>query len=501
MPSLGKVLTPDQFPFAGPSYLLPSPVMDAQRSINLYPEPGIRGSKTQLGLTGRPGYAPFSNISGPTIGHSLFAGSGRLFAALGTHAYEIKNDGTAITDYGSGLGTLAYPTPMIANGTQLLLCDPGVGTVFSLNPGTPALDAEFSGIALEYLDGFYISIAVGASLAGSNPNQINASTNGDGTSWPALSYVIRTGAADYTIQLAVLGGLLYIFGQKTIEIWYDAGNNIFPFARVANGQLNIGCLAAASVVKFTNTILWLGSDGTGYGQVYMMQGQNPVKVSNPAIEFMISFFANAFATQDALIYSKAYGYTEAGHTFYVLNICNSSYETVWSLVYDLSTGLWHERMWGAIVPTGFASVPNYGATLPNFVCDEKSGQIWYQSINYPNDGGSGNAIQYQRVSPHVGQSGKAVAYSDFTLDMDPGASLSAGTIQPILDYSNNGGRTFCGFDYPMQQAYDEGFPDGFQRFFAKQLGRSRDRVFSVTITDAANLIRISSAYLTARELE
>lgn len=490
------LLTPEQFPFCGPSYLLPSPVMDAQRSINLYPESGIKGSKTQMGLTGRPGFAAFSNISGPTVGHSLFAGAGRLFAALGTHLYEIKNDGTALTDYGSGLSSLASPVPMIANGTQLLACDKAAGKVFNVNGGGPSLDLVFNGSALEYLDGFYISIAVGASVAGTNPNQVNVSANGDGTVWPALSYVIRTGAADYTNGLAVLGGLLFIFGQKTLEIWYDAGNNIFPFARVANGQVNLGCLAPDSIVKFSNTILWLGSDETGYGQVYMMQGMNPLKVSNAAIEYMISTLG---PSQLDLVFSKAYGYQEAGHIFYVLNLCDANYQTTATLVYDLTTGLWHERAWSTIVPTGFSSVPDFGASIPNFVCDELSGKIYYQSIQYPSDAGA--TITYTRTAPHVGSENRAFKYPRFELDIDPQATGSAGTIAPVLDYSNNGGRSFLGYNYALAQNYDQAFPGGFQRFYARQLGRSRDRVLKVSITDSTNLIRIANAYLTAEPTE
>ncbi len=499
MPGPRAQLVPaDQFPFVGTSYLLPSPILDCQRSINLYPEAGTRGSKTVLGLTGRPGLATFGDPSsgGQTIGHSLYAGAGRLFAAIGTHVYEVKNDGTALTDYGTGLGATAYPTPMIANGTQLLICDPGQQKVFNVDPGGPVLTQVFSGIALEYLDGFYISIAVGASLAGSNPNQINASTNGDGTSWPGLSYVIRTGAADLTIQLAVLNGLLYIFGQKTIEVWYDAGNNVFPFARVANGQINIGCLAAASVVKFANTIMWLGSDQTGYGSVYMMQGMNPVKVSNPAIDFMISFLASS---ANALIYSKGKGYQEDGHIFYELSLCNSSYQTVARLVYDLTMGLWHERAYTTVNPTGFASVPNFGATIPNFVLDESSGKVFYQAITYPSDSAAVDIV-YTRTAPHTGGQNQWYNYSRFTLDLDPQADGAAGTLAPILDWSNNGGKSFRSRNIAMAQTYDTDGAGESQRFFAMQTGRSRDRVFKVSITSHTDLVRIANAFLNARLL-
>lgn len=481
----------DQFQFCGPTYLAVSPVLDAQRSINLYPDPGIASSKSRMGLTGRPGFRLFSAGHG-TVGHSLWAGNGRLFAALGGHVYELDNFGGDVTDYGPGLNVgTPSPAPMIANGTQLLICDPVLHRIFNVNPGGPSLDLVLNGNALEFLDGFYVAIASGASLAGVNPNQINASANGDGTTWPALSYAIRTGAADLTIQLAVLNGLLYIFGQKTIEVWYNAGNAIFPLARVNGGQINLGCLASASVVKFSNTILWLGSDQTGYGQVYMMQGMNPLRVSTPAIEGIIA---------NASPFAKAFGYQEAGRAFYQLDLCNTSYQASQTVVYDLTTGLWHERAYvngTGIYPTGFASVPNFGAAIPNFVVDGQSGKVYYQSIIYANDGGAGKPITYTRTAPHSSNQNQWIRYPRFELSMDPQATGAAGTIAPILDYSNNGGKSFLGRNYAMARAYDQGTEGGFQRFYALQLGRSRDRVFKVTIVDDTNLIRIVNGYLTA----
>ncbi len=475
------------FQFCGPSNLAESPVIDCQRSINLYPTPGLASSKTHMGLVGRPGLSVFGDPSGGAKGHSLWAGNSRLFAAIGQNVYEVNSSGGVITNYGTGLTNLGpYPTPMIGNGTQLLIVDSFFASIFNVNPGGPSLDLVFTGTALEYLDGFYIAIAFGASLAGTNPNQINASKNGDGTTWPALSFAIRTGTADLAIQLAVLNGLIYIFGQKSIEIWYDAGTSPFPFARVNGGTINLGCLAAASVVKFSNTILWLGGDDRGYAQVYMMQGMNPVKVSNPAIESML---ATANVTSK-LFNSKAYGYQEAGHTFYVLQLCNGTSNTMQTLVYDLTTGLWHERAYGALIPTQLACVWNYGTTsVGNFTLGEATGKIYTQSVSYPNDDGA--AITYTRIAPHVGTQNKWFKYPRFELDGD------IGTAAPILDYSNNGGRSFLGYNYPMTQAQDQGAPGTFKRFFALQLGRSRDRVFKTTITDSTNLIRIANAYLTA----
>jgi len=150
-------------------------------------------------------------------------------------------------------------------------------------------------------------------------------------------------------------------------------------------------------------------------------------------------------------------------------------------------------VYGAILPQHFASVQNFSVNIPNYVCDEKSGKIFYQSINYASDAGS--QITYTRTAPHASNENKWIKYPRFELDIDPQGS--PGSIAPVLDYSNNGGKSFLGRNYAMAQAMDEGTEAGLQRFFCAELGRSKDRVFKVTITDDTNLIRIANAYLTA----
>ena len=484
------------FPFCGPSNLSISPVIDAQRSINLYPEPGMKGSKTGMGLVGRPGLSAFMTLPASPA-RALWAGDNKLYAVGGGNFYQIGSGGTISTNFGAMAGSAAIgPAYIQANGTQLLVCDPSAGTIFNANNVGPAMNAEFSGVALEYLDGFYLAIATGASLAGGNPNQINSSAFGDGTNWapspgPLPNFVIRSGSADLTIQLATLNSLLYIFGQKTTEIWYDAGNATFPLARINGGTLNIGCMSAGSVVKFQNTILWLAADSNGYGKVYMMNGTTPQPVSTPAVEYLISLQAAA-----NLPIAWAYGYEEAGHVFYVLNFPAEGYAgfAFYSLVYDVTSQLWHERSWNteSLWPCCFASVPGFNSDGPNFVGDGYSGKIMFQGVGYPSD--LGTAINYVRTAPHISDSNQWVKYPRFELDCDIGSA------QPYLSYSNDGGRNFSSWSYPMMQSPPQGNPGGapeLKRFYALQLGRSRDRVFRVSITDSANLIRIASAYVTA----
>jgi hypothetical protein len=66
---MGRTLTQEEFPFCGPTYLAISPVLDAERSINLYlyPERAPNGAnpKSLIALIGTPGLsAPVITLPG-----------------------------------------------------------------------------------------------------------------------------------------------------------------------------------------------------------------------------------------------------------------------------------------------------------------------------------------------------------------------------------------------------------------------------------------------------
>jgi hypothetical protein len=484
-----------EFQFVGPTYLLPSPVLDAQRSINLYPEPGIGSSKAILGFTGRPGLTLFETLPNSPV-RALWAGNDRLFAVGGRHVYELSAGGGIVTDYGSmgGSGSLQAPCRFVQNGGsaafQLGVLDSSAstltGNMFNVNPVGPALNAVFNATDMEYADGFQVCIANGNSLnSAGNPNQINSSNFGDLTTWQALNYVIRTGNSDLVNGLAWLNAMLFIFGAKTTEVWYDAGNLGWPFVRVNGGQINLGLCSTFSIAKFYNTVVFLGADDTGFAQVYMMQGMNPTRISTAAVEYLISQQGNLFT-------ARAYGYQEAGHTFYVLVFP----QTGFTIVYDLTTGLWHERTYASALPWCFASLANFGfgSGGQNFVGDYNSGNIYTQSIQSPSD--NGTAIAYSRTAPHVTDGNQWHKYNRFEVSM-PGSNSGGGCPAPTLDYSDDGGQTFGGRTIALQQAQNSarGVSSSMRRFFATQLGRSRDRVFKLSISDSSNLIRIANAYL------
>jgi hypothetical protein len=292
---------------------------------------------------------------------------------------------------------------------------------------------------------------------------------------------------------------MWVFGLKNTEVWYNAGTQPFPLARIAGATLNIGLLAQNSVVKADNSIFWLGQDERGYGSVYRSNGLSAQRVSTWSMDFLIN---TVFPTNIA--FARAFAYQEAGHLFYVLSMPGASGgATSGTIVYDITTGQWHERVYrdpsshqlSRILPDCVASLgfvlggSAYGSGSPGiYVGDYASGNVYLQSIGYPSDNSA--PILRARVAPHISDANRWIKYPMFTLDADIGSAV------PVLTYSNDGGRTFANGTgtYSLNPSNNQ-TPGGFARYYQRQLGRSRDRVFQVTIIDGSNLIRLINAYI------
>jgi hypothetical protein len=492
-----RTLTDQEFPFCGPSLNSQlTPLVNFEQSINLYPELSPRG-KSGIILQGRTGLsAPINPALNGAI-RMLFGGNGRLFTVGGTHFYEIDPvSGAIIQDYGAMPGDAApaatSPCTMFGNAIQSLVWNQNSSQIYFVNTGGFTMISEFNAFALEYLDGFFVAIATGASLAGANPNQVNVSNFNDGTTWNALNFVIKEGSSDAINGLANVNNLLWIFGQKNIEIWYNAGNPLFPFARVNGGTLNVGCMAPASIAKANNTVLWLGSDERGFGVVYMSQGIGYKRVSTNNIEQQIYLLSNGGLSPG----TNAFTYQFYGHVFYVLNIPQGGVGM--TLVYDLTTDMWHQRgFWNGSqnivdLPFCFASVqkspiPN---VLGNYVGD-KNGNIYFYTFSHSDNG---TLISYERICPHIqGGRNRWIKYPWFEVD------AAIGSANITLNYSNDGGRTFLTLSRP--DATIAGSNDlargAFQRFRWRQLGSSRDRVMRVVVKSNSQSVTLINGYLGA----
>ena len=311
-------------PILGGAYTARSVNAADNRMVNLFPEIVPEGGKEPAFLQRCPGLRLEATVGeGPIRGMWKFGDF--LYVASGGKLYRVDGNFSATE---LGLINGSGPVSMSDNGIQLFVaCNPDA-FIYNASTGVFAqvTDPDFPGaVSVGYLDGYFV-------FNEPNSQRVWVTSLLDGTSVDPLDFASAEGNPDDIVSLVVDHREVWLFGNNTIEVWYNAGLADFPLARIEGAFMETGCLAPYSVAKLDNSVFWLGSDARGNGIVYRNKGYNAQRISTHAIEWQIQQYG---VLSDAIGYS----YQQDGHAFYVLTFPTAN--ATW--VYDVATGLWHER--------------------------------------------------------------------------------------------------------------------------------------------------------------
>lgn len=457
-----------RFPnFVGPTYVSQSRVADAEELINHYVEVmETPGAKAQFVLYPTPGVDAFATAPEAPV-RGLFVTAGRCFAVLGHVLYEVASTGVL-----TNRGTVVYdanPVTMQANGdagNELFITSGDHGYI--LNLGTNVLtEVLASGATMGgFLDGFFLALDATTST-------LQISNLLDGMTWSPSQIAQRTAGADRWVSMIVAHREIWLFGTKTSEVWYNAGTAPFPFAPIPGAFLEHGILAPFSVSQLGSSPMWVGQTKDGAGIVYQANGYNAQRVSTHAIEFAVQ----GFETLDDAI---GWTYQDQGHSFDVLTFPSAGA----TFVYDAATQLWHKRaFWNTDTALFEAYRPQFHAYAfgKHLVGDRSVGAIYDMAITKGSDVG-GAAVRRMRRAPHLVNEQTNIFYKEFTIDLETGLGLPAGQgVDPTVMFrmSRDGGRT-----YGPERWVSAGRQGQYrQRVCWNRLGRARDAVFEITMSD------------------
>ena len=311
-------------PILGSAYVARSVNAADNQMINLFPEVVPEGGKEAAFLQRAPGLNYLTSLgAGPVRGLWTFGSYG--YAVSGTTFYRIDSDFNAVA---KGIVTGTGQVSMVDNGTQLFIAAGATGYIY--NAGTDVFaqitDPDFAGaVTVGFIDGYFV-------YNQPNSQKFWVTSLYDGTSVDPLDFASAEGSPDNLVSLIVDHREVWLFGQNSTEVWYDAGLPDFPLSRIQGAFIEIGCAAPFSVAKLDNGVFWLSSDARGRGMVFRSNGYAGVRISTHSVEWQIQQYADI---TDAV----AYTYQQDGHSFYVLNF--PSADITW--VYDVATQAWHQR--------------------------------------------------------------------------------------------------------------------------------------------------------------
>lgn len=478
-------------PFVTETYQHRSPNVSASQTLNLYPELVGADSKgaarVDAILIGTPGTEVFSDIEALAPSTNCrglhYTADSRLFGVYGPNLIEIDSNGSPQIK-SSSLGTLSSIASMSDNGKDLIIADGQNLYVFNLandTLSTPILPFT-NPSKVGYFNQRFFAINEGHENGDptiSTKNRFYWSDLNKADTWEDLSFASAESSADPIIAFEVRQDDIWFFGPRSYEAWRTSPNPNLPVQRVSGSATEVGCGAKNSSTTIAENIFWLGSSSAGTNQIFMTNAYSHRRISNHAIENILNDSGDR--TEDAIGFS----YQENGHVFYVISFITLNK----TFVYDIATDMWHER--GTRDPllnivNRWEPVFSVFAFARVVVGDSKNAKVLRLSLNKYEEW-DGRPIVRQHQSPIYWEDLRILVHRRFLLDIATGVGLQTGQgsdPQVMLQYSDDGGHTWSSERWTSIGKVGE-YKD---RASWRSLGRARERVYRVRITDPVSVI-------------
>lgn len=302
--------------------------VSSQECSNWYVKNEGEGALSSQVLVGTPGL-----ILTATSGMDNQINRGAL--TMSSEPYFVNGDGLVRLESDETLTKLGAidaggRVSMATNGDQLMILIPGgSGYIYtkSLDTLVEITDPDFTANGapqqVVFIDGYF--------LITTDSKKFIVSAINDGTSYNALDFGTAESSPDDIVAPIVFRNQLFIGGSTTLEGFDNVGGAGFPFQR--NGLfIDKGVAAPFSVSSSNDTFLFVGGGERESAAVWAFEGNTVTKVSNPAIDALLSDLSG-----DDVSNISSWSYASNGSYFVGFNLPAKT------MVFDSSTGKWHER--------------------------------------------------------------------------------------------------------------------------------------------------------------
>ena len=409
-------------------------------------------------LVGCPGLKSWGSVTGLIRG--MWTLGGALYVVAGSALYSVDAAGSA-TNRGAVTGN--GRVSMAASATHLAIATAGTGYYYTVAGGLVAItDTDFlPATFVDFQDGFFVWTA-------GNGSVFFLATLADPFSFIATDTGTPSARGDALVVAIVSHRNIWLFGTETIEIWYNTGNDDFPFSRLQGTTREKGIAAGATVIRVADALAWLGNDG----KVYRSRGHQIEVISTKQLEQKFQGLAleTAFATT----------YVDSGHEFYCLNFPEGG----GTFVSDFATEKWHERDSQNSISESLGrwraahTLEVYGK---NIAGDSQNSNLHEISLETYDE--RGLEIEGIVTFPYVHKERLLLFFYMLEIDMETGVGnvVTPGDDPKVmLRISDDGGRTFKARTLVKPLGKLGKYLTRIRWF---RLGSSRTRVFQVLISD------------------
>lgn len=428
-----------------------------QQTINWYPKAESPDSKSQLTLQFTPGLTKITTVGTGPGRCNMKVWGGDLYGISGNTLFKMDTS-NVITTIGT-LNTSAGWCVIAVGRTYLMITDGTNGYTYNGSTFAAISDVDYPDDATHcaYLDSRFI-----VNDAGTDQFYISAAE--DPTSWAALDFASAEASPDNIFALDTTTKDLYLFGDDTIQVYYNSGNQDFPFDPYPN-TIEYGIHAKYSLTRDDNGLYCLAQKIGGGLVVVHIQGFSGRIISDPDITWTINQLST---TSDAI----GAIYDMEGESYYILTFPSADF----TLAFNLQTGFVHRLKSYGI---GRHRALAYGALGGKQYCMDYSNAKLYELdfSKYTEDGG---VIERYRRSQVIHNNNHRVIYDEVVIDIDAGVG-NGDEAAPVIQlrYSDDGGNTWSSWiDRSMGAVGVYG-----TRCIWRRLGSSRGRVFEFRVTD------------------
>lgn len=330
------------------TYQSHSKPLSASRVVNMFSERQVEDARPKAPnpLWGAAGTGQFAVCgNGPVLGFTVM--NDLVYAVTGEGLWQVNPDGSS--HFLGAAGPSPNGVSIANNGITIVFVDGFAGWTYTptLPPAAPATvkqitDAEFTaGNAVAFFQTYFVFSERNTGKPNlSNPTYPDPTDgrtfflspqnwNGSDPFDPTLR-AVKEASSDLLVTVYMLRQQLMLMGEKTIEVWYNAGTAppAFPFARFEGAFIQRGTIGPYASCIEANTLYFLGDDLI----FYQLNGYEPQRKSNHGTEAQWVKYSGHRLT-------KCFSFTQFGHKMIVLTFPEA--KATW--VFDTSTERWHER--------------------------------------------------------------------------------------------------------------------------------------------------------------
>ena len=393
-----------------------SSVASGGNLVNLYAQSTPEGAEGSVVLIGVPGTKKVADLRYTTLAgtfpetsvNAMIFAFNKVIAVCDNATYLMDENGTW-SHFGTGLPgqvrTAFNRFDVVAvNGERGIWINEGGVDEITGDGWYPANDVAF-------LDSYFVFNRAGTGQffqTGSYNRTLNP-----------LDFAEAEKAPDNGLAVLAVGDNLLLFGDQSMEAWYNAGNPVgFAFSRIPGATVEHGIASQTTACQFNGQAFWLSNGG-----LVMTAGATggAQRISDDQVEAALKDRGGDWDM------SRAFMYADEGHVFYVLTVGNIT------LAYDMATGYWAQRSnysRGCIIARCY--VQAWGR---HFVGDDQ-GRILEMSSGFYED--AGEPLIAEAVTMPYTNGRNFSAIGQFEVRMDTGLSPMGGEYQVRLAVSGDG---------------------------------------------------------------